>query len=482
MPSTSQNWPESAPDYASLAAAVQGEAARWNVPGMTAAVLHGGERTAVATGVTNLEHPVQVTVDTRFQVGSISKVFTATAIMALADQGKLDLDSPVTGWVPDLPLKQKRGLERLTLRHLLNHTTGFEGDVFFDTGSGDNALAEGMTRFDTIRHWTIPGEIYAYCNTGFYLAGRIIEIVTGKCYEAAVTELVIDPLGLDQTDFASADLVTWPTASGHTLKSRETGHSVYRPWALPRVVNAAGGIVSTVGDLLTFAEMHVRDGMHREARVLSKEAAASMRERTSKAGILDDGFGIGWNITHIDDVALVGHGGATNGFRANLLTVPDRDFALAMLTNGDPGTNAMEQVQKWALGHYLELEIRQREVIEVDQETLDDVTGHYERHDAAIDVWRVDDHLHIERRVIEHEDQFSVERHADDPPTVTIAHPTGDGVFRILEGPSSGGLIEFFDGKLFDDDGELVTRPLMRTGRLAERTGDAPASGPSTSG
>ncbi len=278
MTSRSRAWPHAAPEYASLSAAVQGEASRWNVPGMTSAVLSKGTRTTAATGVTNLENPSAVSEDTRFQIGSITKVFTATAIMALVERGDLDLDAPLTRWVPDLPLTRPAGRDPLTIRHLLNHTTGFEGDLFFDTGSGDDALATGISQFDRIPQWTVPGEVFAYCNTGFYLAGRIIEIVTGNCYEAAVTELVIDPLGLTQTGFPSADLVTWPTASGHTLKDRAAGHKVYRPWALPRVVNAAGGIVSTVGDLLTFAEMHLCDGTLGGTRILSEESARAMRE------------------------------------------------------------------------------------------------------------------------------------------------------------------------------------------------------------
>ena len=464
-------WPGEMPAYTSLTAAVQGEAARWNVPGMTAAVLHDGTREHAATGVTNLDHPAPVTPDTRFQIGSISKVFTATAIMTLVDEGKLDLDTPVTAWVPDLPLARKAGLETLTPRHLLNHTTGFEGDVFFDTGAGDDALAKGMERFAGIRQWTVPGEVFAYCNTGFYLAGRLIEVVTGQRCEDAITERVIAPLGLDQTGFASADLVTVPTASGHTLKSRDAGYAVYRPWALPRVVNAAGGIVSTVGDLLDFAEAHLRGGKRNGTRILSSASTRAMRERTSRQGAIDVGFGIGWNLQQVGGVALAGHGGATNGFRAHLVTVPERGFALAMLTNGDAGATAMEEIRRWALKRWLDLDVRQREVIEADASEMDAVAGCYQRHDAEIDVARAGDHLRVTRRTIEHEDQFSHEPHEDDPPAEMDAWPTGDGVYRVLEGPYRDALVEFFDTRLFTGEGdELESRPVVRSGnRLAER-------------
>ncbi|MDQ3524341.1 MAG: beta-lactamase family protein, partial [Chloroflexota bacterium] len=197
------DWPNDRPDYADFAAAVHGESARWHVPGLSAAILRDGDVTTVATGVINLNHPVPVKPETRFQVGSISKVFTATTVMMLVEQGKLDLDAPVINLIPDLPLTHEPLRNTITLRHLLNHSTGFEGDVFPDNGPGDDALERAVAEFGKLRVWAMPGEVFAYCNSGFYLAGRLIEIAFGQPYEAAVTELVLDPAGLEQTTFPS---------------------------------------------------------------------------------------------------------------------------------------------------------------------------------------------------------------------------------------------------------------------------------------
>ena len=469
MTNTASTWPAERPDYESLAAAVQGEAARWNVPGMTAAILHDGQRESVAAGVTNLEHPAPVTPDTRFQVGSISKVFTATAVMALVDQGVLDLDAPVSDWVPDLPIQRPDDFADLSLRHLLNHTTGFEGDYFFEEGDGDDALERSIARFDEVRPWTRPGEIVAYCNMGFSLAGRIIELATDMAYEDVVAERIFAPLGMDASSFPTTDLVTWPTASGHVLASREAGYQIPRPWALPRSVNAAGGIVSTVDDLLAFAEMHLNDGVLGGDRVISDTGAQEMRVPTSWLHEPDEGYGIGWNIVDLDGVSLVNHGGATNGFRAWLLIVPEHAFALAILTNSDQGLHATDAIEKWALRHYLEIEKPERTVIEVDPATLDAVTGHYERHDATIDIWRVDDHLHVEQQYV-----------GEDQVLVSTGWPIGEGVFINPSGAPHLSDLEFFEAPIFDDDGVLPVSPLLRQGggRLAKRTGDAPAGGP----
>jgi CubicO group peptidase (beta-lactamase class C family) len=471
-------WPGEMPDYASLAAAVQGEAARWHIPGIATAIVHDGERTRTAAGVTNLEHPAPVTPDTRFQIGSISKVVTATAVMALVDQGVLDLDAPVTDWVPDLPLQHPDAFAELSLRHLLNHTTGFEGDYYFDEGDGDDALARGVARFGEMRVWTRPGEVVAYCNTGFSLAGRIIELATGMTYEEAIGTLVFAPLGMETSSFPTPDLLTRPTASGHAFVRREDGYIVHRPWALPRFLNAAGGIVSTVDDLLTFAEMHMRDGGIGNARVLSKDAARQMRERTSASDAIDEGYGVGWNILHAGRTALVNHGGATNGFRAWLMTVPEHAFAIAILTNSDEGLRATDAIERWALRHYLGVEREDPQAIASNPDALDAVTGRYVRHDAVIDVWREDDHLHVEHQPVEVEEPFS-ETVSDAPSAALDLWPAGETVFVAPGGPPLEGVLEFIpDAPLFSDGAALEPRQILRRGgRIAVRTGDAPASG-----
>ncbi len=469
------DWPTDRPDYADLAAAVHGEAARWHVPGLSAAVLHDGEAITAASGVTNLDHPSAVTPQTRFQVGSISKVFTASTVMKLVEEGKLDLDAPITNLIPDLPLSHEPLRDAVTLRHLLNHTTGFEGDIFPDNGPGDDALERAVAEFGKLRIWAMPGQVFAYCNSGFYLAGRSIEIASGMPYDDAVKELVIDPAGLSQTSFPSPDLVTVPTSAGHAMKSREAGYHVYRPWALPRTVNAAGGVVSTVTDLLRFARMHMNDGTIDGETVISTDSARQMRNRTSKSGVLDTGYGISWNIREVGGTTIVGHNGATNGFRALFTIIPDRNFVIAMLSNGEAGGTAMPSIERWALEHFLDIDTSGREEVAANANELEAVTGEYHRHDARISIWRVGDHLHIERRTVEHDDQFSVERSEDDPPTVMEAWPTGEAVFKVRSGPNRDALIGFFETELV---GKGKTPVLRSGGRLAERVGDAPASGP----
>lgn len=145
------------------------------MPGIAVGLLHHAHEETTATGITSIVTRQPVTDDTVFQIGSISKVFTATLAMRLVEEGLLDLDEPVITYVPDLPLADATARTSVTLRHLFSHGGGFEGDRFIDYGRGDDALARSIAGFDTLQQWTAPGELYFYSNAGFYLAGRAIE-------------------------------------------------------------------------------------------------------------------------------------------------------------------------------------------------------------------------------------------------------------------------------------------------------------------
>src|SRR5262249_38928713 len=143
------------------------------------------------------EQPVRP--DTLFQIGSISKVYTATLIMQLVDVGKLALDEPIITYLPDLKLADTAARQTITLRHLLSHTSGLFGDYFDDFGHGDDALTRAVATFDTLRQQFAPGALWTYCNSGFGLAGAIIERVIGQPFETAMRERIFKPLGLERS-------------------------------------------------------------------------------------------------------------------------------------------------------------------------------------------------------------------------------------------------------------------------------------------
>src|ERR1043165_1092901 len=179
--------------------AVQDARAEHGVPGVTVGVWEDGAERHGAYGVTSIENPLDVTPDTRFQIGSITKTFLGTAVCELVARGELELDRPVRDYVPELVLADAEATERVTMRHLLAHTGGWFGDYFDDTGWGDDAASIYVERMRDLPQQTPVGELWAYNNAGFVLAGHVVARVAGTSVEAAMQELVLDPLELAST-------------------------------------------------------------------------------------------------------------------------------------------------------------------------------------------------------------------------------------------------------------------------------------------
>ncbi|MBA2278673.1 MAG: beta-lactamase family protein [Chloroflexia bacterium] len=433
---------------------------RWTVPGIAAGIWQDGHMTTIGHGVASLETRQPVTGDTLFQIGSITKVFTATLAMRLVEDGLLDLDAPVIDTLPDLPLADKDARRILTLRHLFAHTGGFEGDRFVDYGRGDDALSKAVAAFDTLRQWSAPGELYAYCNTGFYLAGRIIEQVIGQPFETVMRERVFTPLGLERTVFFPEEAITYPAAVGYLQKRTGAPFTVGRPYSMPRCVNPAGGIVSTVGDLLRFASFHIADGEIESTRLLTEAATREMREPRVAAPTIDVAYGIGWALQEIGGVQIVRHGGATRGFNASLLVIPSRRFALALLTNCGHGARAMRQIERWALEHFRGVRLTLPEPVDTPASALKAIAGTYERHDSRFTVFPEKGRLRVESVTI---DEESGEEEVGDPFWMRPVGALTDHAFIVTEGRPRHALIDLLPAS----NGRP---PLLRCwGRLAAR-------------
>src|SRR5579884_3476508 len=173
-------------DQAALAARVKELAEEYQVPGVAVGIYLAGEEQYAVHGVTSIENPLPVDENTLFQFGSTGKTFTATAIMRLVEEGKIDLDAPVRTYVPELRLKDEDVAQRVTVLQLLNHSAGWQGDYFEDTGRGDDAYARYVEKMADLEQVYPLGTQASYNNASLALAGRVIEKVTGKVYEDAI--------------------------------------------------------------------------------------------------------------------------------------------------------------------------------------------------------------------------------------------------------------------------------------------------------
>ncbi|HLJ81608.1 MAG TPA: serine hydrolase domain-containing protein [Ktedonobacterales bacterium] len=454
---------ESSAMTSDLDAYIREQMARWTVPGAVVGVLRDGGRETRAYGVTSLETGYPVRPDTLFPIGSIGKVYTAALVMTLADDGTLNLDAPVVTYLPDLRLADARARDSITLRQLLSHQSGLFGDYYDEFGMGDDALARCVASYHTLRQLSAPGELWAYCSSGFMLAGRIAEVVTGQHFETAMRERIFAPLGLTHSLFFAQEAIVYPTAVGHSLKTPGGDeHQVCREYLLPRNVAPAGGIISDAGDLLTFAAFFMGDGTWNGRRVLSPAALEAMltpqvRAPSYAAAGFAEWGGLGWAIRFIDGVKVVEHGGSLSGFEVKLKLVPARRFAIAVLTNSGRGVVMGNRVAEWALDHFLDLRAPRPQLISLSDDALARCAGRYRAEGEEVTLTVEDDGL---RRVISytgptsnHEQSFppNLLRPLSQREFVVVTQDENEGAqVDFIEG--DGGAIRFLrmDGRLYD--------------------------------
>lgn len=329
---------------------VEASRQKHNVPGVVIGMVKKGNIISRGFGVTNLEHPLDVTTDTLFQIGSITKTYTGTLIMKLVDDGQMELDAPVRTYLPEFRVADPNVSKRVTIQHLMTHTSGWASDFRLDTGSGDDALARYVTAMADLDQLAPIGKIWAYNNAGFRVLGRIVEVVTGQSYQNALREMVLKPLGLDNTFFDAGDVITHRFATGHR------DNQISRPWSQPRSSYPGGGITCKVHDLLTYAQFHMSDGMLADGEVLLQKESIRKMQTPQVTVRKNEQWGLTWGIDEIQDTHLVYHGGLTLGQASRLTLVPDRDFAFAILTNSNAGDSVIQEVGRWINNAYLAIE------------------------------------------------------------------------------------------------------------------------------
>jgi CubicO group peptidase (beta-lactamase class C family) len=416
-------------------------AAEYAVPGISVGIWHRGREVYASHGVTSVANPHPVDEDTIFTLGSTTKGFTATALVILAEQGKVDFDAPVRRYLPGLKLADERTAATITVGNLLNHTAGLDTWMLRDTGDGDDALKTYVDHLDELTVIAEPGERASYSQAGFNLLGRVIEVVTGKTYEHAIADLLFEPLALQNSTFFAAEAMTRKFSLGHSVT--EDGTAVSSTWKVHRAQNPGGGGASTARDLVRWARFHLGDGRAASGeRIVAPEALQAMRRQSVelRGSSLGDGFGICWFLREIDGAAAFAHGGSSVGQFADFLAVPEHDFAIAVLTNAEPGgTPCNQAVIRWALEHYLGLIDRDPEPVAFDAARAAEITGDYEVDMMIVSVVDEGDHLSLAARI---RPELRAASQADMPADCEPAHmgfvaEQGDD-YIVTEGPLQG--------------------------------------------
>ena len=314
------------------------------VAALSIGVKRGGDLLLVkGYGQADIENDVPAVAETVYRIGSITKQFTAAAVMQLVEAGKIGLDDPITKHLPDYPMQG----HQVTIRHLLTHTSGIKSytglAAWRPTIKLDLTDEELLAFFKDEPFDFAPGERFLYNNSGFYLLGVIIEKASGETYREYLNAHLFGPLGLKGSSYCDERPIIRGRAEGYELVGGELLNDEYLSMNQP---GAAGALCSTIPDLLSWT------AALRTERVVS---AASYRQMTT-SGTLNDGsatgYGFGLVVGDLEGHPSVSHGGGINGFNTILAHYPDADLDVVVLSNTTgihPGRIA-ELISKWALG------------------------------------------------------------------------------------------------------------------------------------
>ena len=439
------------------------------VPGASLGVLANDEFLEFATGVTNLNTKLPVTPQTLFQIGSNTKLYTTTLVMQLVDEGKIDLDAPVKKYVPGLKLADSAAEKAITVRMLVTHVSGIEGDYFDDFGRGDDGIAKFVSSLATLGQVYKPGEMWSYCNTGFTLAGHVVEKVTGDPYHKVLREKVLTPLGCNATTVLMEEMLAHSCAVGHVVPGPGKD-PIVPPKVMMSPSHAPAGSMtsSTPREVLRFVRMHLDDGKAPDGkRVLSSKSVKAMQQPQAKLprSGLSDAMGLGWILGTWDGERVIGHGGGTIGQLSFLQVLPDRRFAVILLTNSMTGGLLWRD-----LGRYLFEELAgvnmptpPKPADPAPKLDLGLYAGTYKRHGIDTEVVVKDGGLVAKMTATGAMAELS-------PPQELLLEPIDPELFSV---PAMGGLAEFVD---FDAKG--VPQRLYVGSRVANRVksaGSAPA-------
>jgi CubicO group peptidase (beta-lactamase class C family) len=383
---------------------------RWGVPGLAVGVLEDGDVVTAADGLCELGSPEPVSPETVFRIASITKPFVATLAMSLVQDGLLSLDERPPGSTAEA-----------TVRQLLSNQGGLapEWPVPFDGSDESDEAIFRLLEGEPERLPVGPGELFSYCNAGFWLVAAGIQRTLGITFEEAMHERVLEPLGLTSTSFVSRGAA----AQGHNQV--EPGADEHAPleYVYPRARRASGGLWSSVGDLLRFAEHHLGG-----PGPLTAESVAEMQRPLIASHGFD--YGLGWFLSERRGRLTVEHGGSAAGYQSLLLLVPGEGVAVAALSNSSRGALAIRDV-------LAELGLAEEESTFVEPGDLSEFAGRYRGQKLELTVEPEEDGLVVGVAEI---DPFKPDRQVY---PAMVARRVGEREFELVDGDWVGERFDF---------------------------------------
>ncbi|GAB3155329.1 serine hydrolase domain-containing protein [Amycolatopsis stemonae] len=368
-------------------------AEKFTVTGASAALWHDGALVRAETGTVNVTTGAPVRPDTLFAAGSVTKVLTASLAMTLVDEGRLDLDAPVPAYLPGFTTATPDRSAAITVRMLLNHSSGLPGNYLPNLPPGDDVLERLQRELAALAVTGVPGRRFSYSNMGMSTLGRIVEVLTGERFDVALSTRVLRPLGMTATADAE-EMLLHSTAVGHVVDGTVSRVPRLRVW--PEYGPAGSRLWLDVESLVRFGRAHI-DGHG----LLSPEAVEQMRtpQYDEFWGCLRGcaNFGLGWGLFREGDDPVLTHSGANLGMHSTLYVIPRQQVVLAVLTNSSTGAMLHSTLCTEILDEYFSVRgpaavTAPGSTFEVDNGKF---TGRYRASDGQVSVEDHDGRLHV---------------------------------------------------------------------------------------
>jgi putative ATP-binding cassette transporter len=306
------------------------------IPGMAVVVVRDGQVTYLkGFGTTSLNNPSPVTAQTVFDLASCSKSFTALAVLLLREDGLLDLDLPVSHYLPGFTTADAQMSHKITVNHLLHHSSGIPGRIAEPLAlhSGEDAMDKLVASLGKLQLNSVPGSSFEYSNLNYCLLGAIIDEVTGANFEEYLSQKIFCPLGMTNTTMIPDEAERGDRADGHQLLF---GHVITRNVPIYRSIVPAGWVMSTAQDMGRWLIVQLDGGVIDGQRVIPAEVIEELHTPgiSYEQDATEIGYGMGWFVGCSDTgLSMIWHGGDTSNFSADMLLVPEYDMGVAVLVN-----------------------------------------------------------------------------------------------------------------------------------------------------
>ena len=324
------------PDLASIDAYIEKEMRDVRIPGLALGIVHN-EKVVHLRGFGEADPAGRtVTPQTPFILASASKSFTALAIMQLVESGRIDLDAPVRRYLPAFRVADEAASARITVRHLLHHTSGLPEDSAFgpmlSNDVSDDALSDRVRALEDVHLSNGVGAVFEYTDANYDVLGLVVQTISGQSYESYITEHIFAPLDMRHSYTDQSDARRNGLATGH-----RSWFGYPRPFEAPysRAAMPSSYLISSAEDITHFLRMQLNGGRYEDRSVLSPEGIAAMHAPAIRQGTRDIFYGMGWETRSVGGVPVVRHDGTNANFYADMaLNVEDR-WGVVILTNFD---------------------------------------------------------------------------------------------------------------------------------------------------